>query len=271
MVFSRTSAAAAGCWLMLLSLLPSAAAAQLAAAPGERLSDRDVKQIIDAVDQARDRFEAQLDGKLKSSILRGPRGETNVAAYLDDLQENVKRLKDRFKPEYSASKEAETILRQGADIHTFVKAQPGELKGGSEWDRMAAELGRLAAAYGTTFPLPANAAVRRVNDVEAAATAEDVARGADLLKRQLDREAALVTASREAIKEDLDTLIRLARTVKSRTSGGRPVTAEMRDLMIMAGKVGTLLQANTVGPQTTSAWEAMQAPVDKLLQIFDTR
>ena len=271
MGFSRTSAAAAGCWLITLSLLPPTAAAQLAAAAGERLSDRDVKQIIDAVDQARDRFEDQLDGTLKSSILRGPRGETNVGAYLADLQENVKRLKDRFKPDYSASKEAETILRQGTDIHTYIKAQPGELKGGSEWDRMAAELGRLAAAYGTTFPLPATADVRRVNDVEAAATAEDVARGADQLKKQLDREAALVTASREAIKEDLDTLARLARAVKSRTSGGRPATAELRDLMIMAGKVGTLLQANTVGPQTTSAWEAMQAPVDKLRQIFDLR
>ena len=270
MVVSRTIAAAAGCWLMMLALLPASAAAQLAA-PSERLSDRDVKQIIDAVDQARDRFEDQLDGKLTSSILRGPRGETNVAAYLDDLQENVKHLKDRFKPDYSASKEAETILRQGTDIHTFVKAQPGELKGGSAWDRMAAELGRLAAAYGTTFPLPANAVVRRVNDAEAAATAEDVARAAGLLKKQLDCEAALVTASREAIKEDLDTLIRLARAVKSQTSGGRPVTAELRDLMIMAGKVGTLLQANAVGPPTTAAWEAMQAPVDKLVQIFDMR
>ena len=161
MVVSRTIAAAAGCWLMMLALLPASAAAQLAA-PSERLSDRDVKQIIDAVDQARDRFEDQLDGKLTSSILRGPRGETNVAAYLDDLQENVKHLKDRFKPDYSASKEAETILRQGTDIHTFVKAQPGELKGGSAWDRMAAELGRLAAAYGTTFPLPANAVAPQV-------------------------------------------------------------------------------------------------------------
>jgi hypothetical protein len=41
----------------------------------ERLSDREVKQLVEDVDQARDRFEDQLDGNLKSSILRTPTGE----------------------------------------------------------------------------------------------------------------------------------------------------------------------------------------------------
>ena len=34
------------------------------------------------VDENRDRFEDQLDGKLKRSILRGPRGEVNVGELL---------------------------------------------------------------------------------------------------------------------------------------------------------------------------------------------
>lgn len=266
MIRARTSAAAG---LVMLSVLVTAPAAQ--PIPGERLSDRDVKQIIASVDQTRDRFEDQLDGMLKSSTLRGPRGETNVGAYLDDLQENVERLKDRFKPEYSASKEVETILRQGTDINSYIKAQPGELKGASEWDRMAAELGRLAAAYGTGFPLPANAAVRRINDPEAAAAAEDVARAADKLKKELDRETSLVKSARDAIKEELDALIQQAKTVKSRTSGARPATAEMRDLTITAGKVGRFVQENTVGPWMTAAWEALRAPLDKLQQAFGMR
>ena len=70
----------------VLALVPSIAAA------GDRLSDKDVKALLETLDNSRDRFEDQLDGKLKNGIVRGPRGEVNVRRYLDDLQENVKRL-----------------------------------------------------------------------------------------------------------------------------------------------------------------------------------
>jgi hypothetical protein len=266
---ARTYATASGVTLLWLAV--PAVHAQSPASTVERSPDRDVKQIIEAVDQTRDRFEDALDGKLKSSTLRGPHGETNVGAYLDDLQENVKRMKDRFKPDYSGSKEVETVLRQGTDIDAYIKAQPGELKGRSEWERMASELGRLAAAYGTTFPLSANAAVRRINDNEAAATADEVARAADRLKKEIDRDASLVQPTRGAVKQDLDALIKHARTVKSRTSDSRPATAEMREVVMMAGKVGKFVSENTVAPQTRTAWEAVQPPLDKLQQAFGLR
>src|SRR5215510_10766271 len=96
---------------------------------GERLADKEVKQIILDVDQARDRFEDQLDGRIKSSTIRGANGEVNVERYLDDLQENIKRLKERFTVDYSASKEAETVLKQGTEINEYIKKQPSEMKG----------------------------------------------------------------------------------------------------------------------------------------------
>lgn len=266
--WSRTHTWATGCCVTLLWLVVPTATILPAGQGSDRLTDGDVKQIIENVNQARDRFEDQLDGKVKSSILRGPRGETNVEAYLDDLQENVKRLKDRFKSDYSASKEAETVLRQGTDIHTYIKTQPKEMKGGSEWDRMASELGRLASAYGTSFPLPPEAPVRRMNDEEVAKTADDVARAANRLKDQIGRDAALAQPARDALKTDLDKLIDHAKDVKSRTSDSRPATAEARDLMIMAGKVGGFVQQNAVGSSTTAAWDAVRTPLTKLQQAF---
>ena len=82
-------AAAAGAALMGgLFAVPAVAA--------DRPSDKDVKQLLERIDHERDRFEDQLDGKLKRSIVRGPGGEVDVERYLDDLQDNVDKLKDRF-------------------------------------------------------------------------------------------------------------------------------------------------------------------------------
>ena len=144
-----TRLAAALLWC--LSLLPGGASAQT----GDRLTDKDVKALIEAVDNGRDRFEDQLDGKLKDTILRGPNGEVNVARFLDDLQENTHRLKERFTAEYTASAEVATVLRQATPVDAFMKEKPG-IKGSSEWDHLASSLSRLAAVYGTKFPLEGN-------------------------------------------------------------------------------------------------------------------
>ena len=105
------------------------------------------------VDENRDRFEDQLDGKLKQSILRGPRGEVNVGEFLDDLQANVDKMKDRFTPQYAASAEVTAVLRQGTDIQRYMSTQPPDFDGASEWNRLSASLGQLAAVYGAPWPL----------------------------------------------------------------------------------------------------------------------
>ena len=131
-----------------------AALVAMPALSADRLPDKDVKALLERINNERDRFEDQLDGKIKSSILRGASGEVHVERFLDDLQENVGRLQDRFKSDYAASAEATTVLRQGSDIQRFMSKQPPAFDGASEWNRLASSLGELAKVYGTTFPLP---------------------------------------------------------------------------------------------------------------------
>ena len=262
----RTSATGRAVWLAALIV---SAGVTAVAQFGERPTDREVKTIIEEIDRARDRFEDQLDPKVKSSIIRNERGELNVERYLDDLQENVKNLRDRFDSKYAASKEAEIVLRQGSEIHTHIKAQPKEMKGGSEWDTMATGLTRLAGAYGTAFPVPRDAVVRRFNDDETAAIADELAKGADQLKKQIDQERGLAAPLRESGKQAADALMKQARNVKSRVGDSRPATAETRTLLELAKKVGDFMQSqSSLLPGTTGAWNAVQGPLGKLQQAY---
>ena len=91
----------------------------------ERLSDKAVKTLIEQVDEGRDKFEGNLDGQFKASTLRGPGGgETKVAGALQDYQDNTQKLKDRFTPDYSASAEVTTVLKQSTAIDAFM---PGDV------------------------------------------------------------------------------------------------------------------------------------------------
>jgi len=99
------------------------------AVSADRLPDSSVRTLIERIDNERDRFEDQLDGKIKSSVLGSG---VDVGRFLDDLQENVDRLKERFKSDYAANAEATTVLRQGTDIQRFMSQQRPDLDGASE-------------------------------------------------------------------------------------------------------------------------------------------
>jgi hypothetical protein len=234
----------------------------------QRPSDKDVREIFEAVHQGRDRFEDQLDGKLKRSVVRGPRGEVNVEEYLDDLQDNVNKLRERFKPNYSASAEATTVLRQASDIHRFIKSQPAELKGGSEWDRLVADLTRLAQAYNTTFPLPPDGSARRINDDEASQAAAAVAKQANELKNEINKEKGMPKPERDAIRKVLAVVKKDADTVKSRAADGKPAAAEARQLFDSASRVSSALGGKTLAPAASAAYGHLRSSLTTLQQAY---
>ena len=238
-----------------------------AQASPERLSDKDVKTLIEQVDVGRDKFEGNLDGEFKGSTVRGPGGgETKVAGALQDYQDNTQKLKERFTPDYSASAEVATVLKQSMAIDAYMQAAPSAMKGRSEWDRQTINLKNLAQSYGTTFPVPDGATPRRVNDKETAAHAGATAESADRFKNDLDKDKTLAKPEKDAGKKDVELLIKQADAVKSRTNDGKPATGEMRQLIDQMAKVQTFVDAHATLPLTN--WRAVQASLVKLQEAF---
>jgi hypothetical protein len=248
-------AAAASLWSMPV----------LAQAPA-RLSDKDVKALLEQVDEGRDKFEGNLDGTFKGSTIRGPAGERKVSVALQDYQDNTKKLKERFTADYSASAEVATVLKQSNAIDTFMRAQPSDMKGRSEWDRQVVNLTSLAKAYGGVFPLPEGAAIRRMNDKEVAGVAESLAAAADRFKNDINKDAALAKPDKDAAKKDVEVLAKQANSVKSRVSDGQPATAEVRQVIEQIAKIQTFVIAH---PNTVVGnWQAVQTSSGKLQQAF---
>jgi len=261
---ARTAITAYAACMTILLVAPAVSA--------ERLNDKDVKALLDRIDNDRDRFEDQLDGKLKRSIIRGPGGEVNVERYLDDLQENVDKLKGRFTPQYAASAEVTTVLRQGTDVQRYMSTLPPNFDGASEWNRLAASLGELAAAYGTVLPLPEAQQARRLNDSEVRKAADDVAKGADRFRKELDsslkKDKAIDKATREASVKDADGVKQDAQKLASLVGDGRPASGEAQSLLQHAAKVQAASSGRALSSAAQSAWESVESGLDKVAQAF---
>lgn len=256
----------------VLGLAAVAAVAFPQAASAERRTDKDVKALFDRIDHERDRFEDQLDGKLKRSIVRGPGGEVNVSRHLDDLQENVDKMKDRYTARYAASQEVTTVLQQGSGIQRFMATQAPDLDGASEWNRLSASLGELAAVYGTSFPLPEGQMARRMNDQEVAAAAKTVAEGADKFKKDLDnslkKDKSIDSNARKAAVQEADHLRKDAKSLADLVGGGRPASGEARALVGRAARIKSASGNWPLSPAAQASWRSLEGGLDKITQAF---
>jgi hypothetical protein len=237
----------------------------------DRLTDRDVKDLVARIEQGRDRFDDALDDKLKNSIQRGPSGEVNVKQFLNDFQESIDRLEERLKPEYAASSEAGALLRQASGIDRFFRQQPPGTRGESEWNKLATDLKTLAAAYGTDFPLPENATARRVGDRELAGAADEVAKAGDRLKDSLNtdlkKDPSVDQAAREAIITEADQLSKDAKTLRDRVKGGKPSSAEASKLLERAARLQGFFTSHQV-PTSTNVWTGVTEHLQKIAGAY---
>jgi hypothetical protein len=237
----------------------------------DRLTDGDVKALVARVEDGRDKFDNALDDKLKNDILRGPGGEVDVKRFLNTFQESIDRLEESIKPAYAGSAEAGTLLRHGSAIDRYFRQHPGGTKGESEWNRLAADLKLLAAAYGSDFPVADNATFRRLGDRELADSAKALASAAEQVKKSLDadlkKDASIDKPSREAIVSEADQLSKDAKTLRDRVKDGKPSSAEADGVLTRASKLQTFIQGHNV-PAAANAWTEVSPQLETVAAAY---
>ena len=248
---------------ILFFLAVCTASAQIA----DRLTDKDIRALIETIEQDRDRFEELLEDKMKNAWYRSPKGEMKIALVLDDLRKNVKAMKESFTKDYSASNEAANTFRHATIIDSFIKEHP-DTKAATEWEHFSVNLRTLAYAYGTDFPLPADATVRRINDLETAMAADALIRTAKQFKKEVERNNTVPEEMKEAYKRDTEELIKQAITVRARTWDSKAANMEAKAIMDLAMQIGQSLQRDQISSSITSAWNSMQASLQKLSSAY---
>jgi hypothetical protein len=248
---------------ILILLATYATSAQLS----ERLTDKDIKALIETIEQDRNRFNDSVDDKMKNVWYRSVKGEVKIALVLENFIKNVNAMKERFTKDYSASAEAASMLQQASIIDSFFKEHPGT-KSATEWEHLAVDLRALANAYGTEFPLPDGAIVRRINDKETATAADSLIRTTNQFKKEISRDKTLAEELKETYKHNAEELIKQAVTVRARSWDSKTATEEAKSIMDLAVQIEQSLERDQTSSSITSAWKAMQASLQKLRSAF---
>ncbi len=112
-----------------------------------RLTDKEVDQILRRIEQQSKRFRSSVDSALDKSRLNGTRREDNVNEFIQQFNDEVKRLRDRFSDHKSVAADVQSVLDRAARIDEFMSRRQLSRKAEEDWFRLKANLDELSRAY----------------------------------------------------------------------------------------------------------------------------
>ena len=250
-----------------LLILPSAALA------ADRLTDKEVDDLLASVEKSRSRFEAALDQGLKNTVLQGPRGDVNTNEFFDDLQDQVERTRERFKKDYSASSEVIALLGYATRLEVWVQKQHAGFQGSTEWGPFASDLHRLAKAYNTTIPMPNGGIARRYNDKELIAAAANVEKMCGPFRSELDAslraKQGLSPANHQATLAQVDTLTNHAHALNQSLANKQKGVAEADALIRQALIIVDWISKNPLSATTNVKWAPLRRELGKIAFAYE--
>jgi len=234
---------------------------RLATAP-ERLTDQEVKALLESIEKKRAAFEAALDDKLKNTTIKADRGEVKTNEFFDDVQDQVKRSRDRFSSDYSASSEVLSLLQYATRLDAWASTQPAGFRGSQEWGALATDLRRLAAVYNSALLRQGQQAqARRINDAELLTVAANFDENMDAFRdayaSALAANANLTAASRQTAIQNVDAMKSSAQALHAALGKKEKGVAEASALL--KGSGNTIDATFKLPPDSSAA--AAWAPV----------
>ena len=251
-----------------------AALVAMPAVSADRLPDKDVMALLERIDNERDRFEDQLDGKIKNSIIQGA-GEVHVERFLDDLQENVDRLK---RGSTQTTRRVPRRRRCSVRARTSSASCPSSRRtstaraNGTDWRRASASWPRSTQPRS---PFPKASRRGDFNDREVEKVASELAKSADQFKNDL--ESALKTnttidqPTKDAAVKEVNGLKEDAEKLASTVGDGRPASGEAKAVLDSAAKIrgAAASSGRTLSPAAQTAWGSVETGLEKVAVAFD--
>ena len=258
---------------VILSTLVFVSYASIGSAQSRRLTDDQVKKLMEDVEKDVERFTKAIEPKYRTATIRSATSEVSIESFLADLEKGCENMRERFKDDYGASSEVLQCLRNAAVLDRRV-ASGGNLFGGEkEWPRLKGTSQQLAKAYGIDWAAgPDSWTSRRVNDREAVQVIEALPSYTDSFKKGLENALGHVEGvnkeERKKAFEAIDRLKDVSGDLKDAVEEGRDAAGHLgimrsatRDIQGFLGKYGL---ASSVG----SVWGPLDAQLVQIGSLF---
>jgi hypothetical protein len=112
-----------------------------------RVSNEEIKRLIEWTEKRADSFRASLDEALDKSHFDATRHEDDINRFVRDFEVATDNLRERFADNYSASGAVSEVLKRGAVIDRFMLRHTLTSRAQNDWRLLRDNLDELSRAY----------------------------------------------------------------------------------------------------------------------------
>lgn len=262
------------CIVAILSLLVLALTAS--AQQAYRLVDKEVKPLLERLDERTKKFHDVMTKGLKNSRIEYGQGEESILQSVEDLKVSTRRLKDGFDGNRSVSADVEEVLRRALYIDNFMRRHPAVTGADREWTELRQDLETLAKSWDVKWEVlgPENRP-HRLNDQEVASLVESIKRNAEQTRKDagdaLKNNKNVDSQVRKNVDESFKDLINAANQLKGKVGDSKQAPPLVEQVLRQGQTINRFIDQYETSEKAKSDWSTVRGSLQELARAYQAR
>jgi YmgG-like glycine-zipper protein len=239
-----------------------------------RLSNAEIRNLIQRIETRTDSFSRNLENALDRSPINGTARENEINRYVSDFEYATDQLRTRFESRQATATEARAVLDRAAFINRFLLDNRLEARVAQDWQLVRADLDRLAVAFNLGWrwdstPIASNPNVGGLYaNVQARQLAQRIAVEANQFRRSLDLAVNRTRINNSSAEYQLRGRVSefqlAANRFRDRTNRGQATVAEVEQLLEQARYIDGVLHTNQLTNRVENDWSVLRRDLSAL-------
>jgi DNA-binding TFAR19-related protein (PDSD5 family) len=241
-----------------------------------RLSDQQLKDLVNRIETHRDTFNTSLKRAIDRSSINGSPAEDQIDSSVRMFQQATDSLRDRVNDRQSDTADAENVLRRATSLDDFMMRNQLDASARNGWQALRLDMSDLARAYGITWNWNAASQTMpaRVDDKQVEQLLKQIGKKADKFDNGLDRafdrsrivdEGRAKDELRRSVKDFSQATDRLGDRVKGRQSS----TLDAEEVLRRGVSIDAAMQRYQLTTQAERDWLSLRGDLDKLARAYN--
>lgn len=258
--------------ILAVVLLASLATSVQAQSP-YRLSEQEVKNLLDQIEKNGDRFRSSVADALDRSRLDDSRAEDNINQFIKDFEAATDRLEGRFDDNQSASGLVEEVLKRAVVIDNFMMRHRLMSRAQDDWLQLRGNLDELSRAYNVQWTWAGVlTSAYRVNDKQVENLLERIERNADRFRKSLDsaldRSRLDDTNREDNINQFVKDFEAATNHLEDRFGKKQSASSDVEEVLNRAMLIDNFMRRHRLASRAQNDWDMLRRDLDELALAY---
>ncbi|HST20848.1 MAG TPA: hypothetical protein VLR90_07015 [Blastocatellia bacterium] len=238
-----------------------------------RLTEKEMKALLERIERGADRFRNSLGKMLDVSALDDTKAEDNINHFVKEFEAATDHLKHRFDDDHSAAGDVEEVLRRAARIDGFMTRRGMNSRAQEDWAALRRNMDELATAYNVSWSWDGvSSSPFRLNDEQVKTLMGRIERDADSFRKSLndalDKTDFNGTKAEDNINDYVKEFEVATDHLKDRFGKKRSAANDAQEVLERAARIDAFMHNHSLTERAQNDWSRLRASLDELATAY---